>query len=76
MLRNLSWALLVLKARSRLEEISRLCSFLTLLTKPSARGLLLATTRRPEHGLGLADILLHASITFFSSSSVLIDLQI
>ena len=34
-LRNLSWASLMLKARSRFELISRLWSFLTLLTNPS-----------------------------------------
>lgn len=58
MLRNLSWALLMLKARSLLERISRLCNFFTLFTNTSPRGLFLATTLRPEHGLGLADILL------------------
>lgn len=60
MLRNRSWALLMLKARSRLEQISRLWSFFTLFTNPSKppRGRFFATTRRPEHGLGLAVILL------------------
>lgn len=59
MLRNRSWASLMLKARSRLEEISLLWSFFTLLTKPSRppRGRFFATTRRPQHGLGLAVIL-------------------
>lgn len=57
-LRNLSWALLILKARSRLEEISRLCNFLTVLTNPLVRGLFFANILLPEQGLGFADILL------------------
>lgn len=60
--RNLSWALLILKARSGLEQISRHWSFFTLFTTPSTRGLFLATIRRPEQGRGLADILLPPSI--------------
>lgn len=66
-LRNLSWASLIVKARSLLELISRRWSFLTLLTKPSTppiRGrFLAATTLRPLHGRGLADILLPPSIS-------------
>lgn len=56
MLRKRSWALHKLKARSRLEQISRRWSFRTLLTIPSERGRFFATTRRPEHGRGLAAI--------------------
>ena len=58
MLRNRSWALLILKPRSRLDEISRLWSFLTLLRNPSTRARFFeAETRRPAHGRGIADIL-------------------
>lgn len=63
-LRNLSWAVLMLKARSFLEEISRLWSFLTLLTNPSTRALFFATILLPQHGLGLADILLPSMALF------------
>lgn len=57
MLRNLSCASVMEKARSRLELISRRWSFLTLLTNPSTRrGLFFATTRRPQHGRGLTVI--------------------
>lgn len=48
----------MLKARSLLQEISRLCSFLTVLTNPLVRGLFLAKILLPEHGLGFADTLL------------------
>lgn len=56
MLRNRSWASVMEKARSRLELISRLWSFLTLFMNPSGplhhhRGFFLAaTTRRPLQG--------------------------
>lgn len=58
MLRNLSWALVIVKARSGLEEISRLWSFLTLFRNALVGVLFLAITRRPEQGRGVADILL------------------
>lgn len=62
MLRNLSWASVIVNARSRLELISRRWSFLTLLTKPSKpaqlRRRFFAKTLLPLQGLGLADILL------------------
>ena len=60
---NLSWASLILKERSRLEQISRLWSFLTLFTNPSLRGRFLATTRRPLPGRGLTDILFPSIIS-------------
>jgi len=57
MLRKRSCAALKAKERSRRELISRRCSFRTLLTTASCLGLFLAaTTRRPLHGRGLAEI--------------------
>ena len=56
MLRKRSCVALMAKARSRRELISRRCSFRTLLTTDSCLGLFLATTRRPLHGRGLAEI--------------------
>lgn len=56
MLRKRSCAALMVKVRSRRELISRRCSFRTLLTTASCLGLFLATTRRPLHGRGLADM--------------------
>jgi hypothetical protein len=44
------------KERSRRELISLRWSFLTLLTGASCLGRFLATTRRPLHGRGLAEI--------------------
>jgi hypothetical protein len=56
MLQKRSCAALMAKARSRRELISRRCSFRTLLTTASRLSLFLATTRRPLHGRGLAEI--------------------
>lgn len=71
MLRNRSWASLMLKARSRFEEISLLWSFFTLLTNPSRppRGRFFATTRRPQHGLGLAVILLPSISDYYTNTN-------
>lgn len=61
-LRNRSWASMILKPRILLVQISRRWSFLTLLINPSPapprRGFFFATTRRPQQGLGLTVILL------------------
>jgi hypothetical protein len=62
MLRKRSCAEFMAKERSRLELISLRWSFLTLLTGASCLGRFLATTRRPLHGRGLAEIRL-ASIS-------------
>lgn len=73
-LRNLSWAVLIEKARSKRDEISRRWSFLTLLTNPSGRDLFWATTLLPLQGLGFAMILLpsiNKSFCFFFYSKVM-----
>jgi hypothetical protein len=64
-LRNLSWALVMLKERSGLEEISLLWSFLTLFKNPSERPRFFAANiLLPEHGLGFAADILLPSIIF------------
>lgn len=56
-LRNRSWASVILNPRTLLVLISRLWSFLTLLINPSPEPprpcFFFATTRRPQQGLGL-----------------------
>lgn len=67
MLRNLSWALLILNDLSLFELISLRMSFCTLFTTPSDRCLFLAKIRRPLHGLGLAVIRLPSIRKLFFS---------
>jgi hypothetical protein len=69
MLRKRSCAEFMAKERSRRELISLRWSFLTLLTGASCLGRFLATTRRPLHGRGLAEIRL-ASISARPSLSL------